>query len=142
MYLALLFPLVPHSGSFSHHAFSHCPLYIPSRTKLCWRILSLFGGLGGGLAPMRHMRSCFRCMMTYHIGCFSHHAFSPCISAWPIPTHLLIHIINTNLSSCRLVDLSTCRSTAIDDNEDLVDLHLHLYLACRHVDTSINCFGQ
>ena len=74
------------------------------------------GAWGGGvLAPSRRMRSCFQYMMM--IMCkqpylpywlISHQAFSPCISTWHIPTHPFIHIINT--------DLSTCRPTAIDTN--------------------------
>ena len=45
----------------------------------------------------------------YNIGSFSHHALSPCISAWTIPTYPFIYFGNIDLSTCRLVDLSTCR---------------------------------
>ena len=50
----------------------------------------------------------------YHIGSFSHHALSPCSSAWTIPTYPFIYFGNIDLSTCRLVDqhvisLSTCR---------------------------------
>ena len=43
----------------------------------------------------------------YHIGSFSHHALSSCISAWTIPTYPFIYFGNIDLSTCRLVDLST-----------------------------------
>ena len=43
----------------------------------------------------------------YHIGSFSHHALSPWISAWTIPTYPFIYFGNIDLSTCRLVDLST-----------------------------------
>ena len=38
----------------------------------------------------------------YHIGSFSHHALSPCISAWTIPTYPFIYFGNIDLSTCRL----------------------------------------
>ena len=43
----------------------------------------------------------------YHIGSFSHHAHSPCIYALTIPTYPFICFGNIDLSTCRLVDLST-----------------------------------
>ena len=78
----------------------------------------------------------------YHIDSFSHHALSPCISAWTIPTYPFIYFGNIDLSTCRLafkfpvdmplyiyicqlsaeIDLSTCRP---------VDLS-----TCRPVDLS------
>ena len=48
-------------------------------------------------------------------------------------------IINADLSTCRLVDLSTYQPISVDNNKDPVDLdiHLHLYklliLDCRLV---------
>ena len=56
----------------------------------------------------------------YHIGSFSHHALSPCISAWTIPTYPFIYFGNIDLSTCRLVDLSTCRTSALVNNKDPV----------------------
>ena len=51
-----------------------------------------------------------------------------------------IHIINTDLSTCRPVDLSTYQPISVDNNKDPavdLDLHLHLYilltLDCRLV---------
>ena len=38
----------------------------------------------------------------YHIDSFSHHALSPCISAWTIPTYPFIYFGNIDLSTCRL----------------------------------------
>ena len=43
----------------------------------------------------------------YHIGSFCHNALSPCISAWTIPTYPFKYFGNIDLSTCRLVDLST-----------------------------------
>ena len=56
----------------------------------------------------------------YHIGSFSHHALSPCISAWTIPTYPFIYFGNIDLSTCRLVDLLTCRTSALVNNKDPV----------------------
>ena len=46
----------------------------------------------------------------------------------------ITHIINTDLSTCRLVDLSTCQPISVDNNKDPVDLdhHLHLYIYTPH----------
>ena len=69
----------------------------------------------------------------YHIGCFSHHALSPCISSWTIPTYPFIYFGN--------IDLSTCRLTF----KFPVDMLLYIYicqlsvlpkLICRLVDLS------
>ena len=47
------------------------------------------------------------------LGSISHHALSPCSSPWTIPTYPFICFGNIDLSTCRLVDLSTCRPCAI-----------------------------
>ena len=66
------------------------------------------------------------------LGSFSHHALSPCISSWTLPTYPFIYFGN--------IDLSTCRPSAIVNNKDPVDQHLHLHLytllilICRLVD--------
>ena len=71
----------------------------------------------------------------YHIDSFSHHALSPCISAWTIPTYPFIYFGNIDLSTCRLafklyiyicqlsaeIDLSTCRPVDLSTCR-LVDL--------------------
>ena len=62
----------------------------------------------------------------YHIGSFSHHALSPCISAWTIPTYPFIYFGNIDLSTCRLVDLSTCRPSALVNNKDHVRVRVKL----------------
>ena len=59
----------------------------------------------------------------YHIGSFSHHALSTCTSAWPIPTYPFIYFGNIDLSTCRLVDLSTCRPSAIVYKKDPVKVY-------------------
>ena len=59
-------------------------------------------------------------------GSFSHHALSPCISAWTIPTYPFIYFGNIDLSTCRLVDLSTCRPSAIVNNKDPVRVSVRL----------------
>ena len=64
----------------------------------------------------------------YHIGSFSHHALSPCISAWTIPTYSFIYFGNIDLSTCRLVDLSTCRPSALVNNKDPVRVRVKLGL--------------
>ena len=84
----------------------------------------------------------------YHIGSFSHHALSPCISAWTIPTYPFIYFGNIDLSTCRLaftfpVDmllyiyicqlsvlpkLSTCRASAIVYNKDPVRVRVSVWL--------------
>ena len=64
----------------------------------------------------------------YHIGSFSHHALSPCISAWTIPTYPFIYFGNIDLSTCRLVDLSTCRPSALVNNKDPVRVRVKLGL--------------
>ena len=64
----------------------------------------------------------------YHIGSFSHHALSPCISAWTIPTYPFIYFGNIDLSTCRLVDLSTCRPSALVNNKDPVSVRVKLGL--------------
>ena len=75
----------------------------------------------------------------YHIDSFSHHALSPCISAWTIPTYPFIYFGNIDLSTCRLA-LSfqwICCCTSIYVNYlpklicRLVDLS-----TCRPVDLS------
>ena len=64
----------------------------------------------------------------YHIGSFSHHALSPCISAWTIPTYPFIQFGNIDLSTCRLVDLSTYRPSALVNNKDPVRVRVKLGL--------------
>ena len=64
----------------------------------------------------------------YHIGSFSHHALSPCISAWNIPTYPFIYFGNIDASTCRLVDLSTCRPSALVNNKDPVRVRVKLGL--------------
>ena len=64
----------------------------------------------------------------YHIGSFSHHALSPCISAWTTPTYPFIYFGNIGLSTCRLVDLSTCRPSALVNNKDPVRVRVKLGL--------------
>ena len=64
----------------------------------------------------------------YHIGSFSHHALSPCISAWTIPTYPFIYFDNIDLSTCRLVDLSTCRPSALVNNKNPVRVRVKLGL--------------
>ena len=63
-----------------------------------------------------------------HIGSISHHALSPCSSAWTIPTYPFIHFGNIYLSTCRLVDLSTCRPSAIVNKKDPVRIMVRLGL--------------
>ena len=62
----------------------------------------------------------------YHIGSFSHHAPSPSISAWTIPTYPFICFGN--------IDLSTCRPIALVNKKDpvrvRVKLGLGLMLVC------------
>ena len=80
----------------------------------------------------------------YHIGSFSHHALSPCSSAWTIPTYPFIYFGNIDLSTYRPVDLSTCRRSAIVNNKDPVRVRVRLglvlailaILICRLVDLS------
>ena len=80
----------------------------------------------------------------YHIGSFSHHALSPCSSAWTIPTYPFIYFGNIDLSTCRLIDLSNCRPSAIVNNKDPVRVRVRLGLVlailtiffCRLVDLS------
>ena len=80
----------------------------------------------------------------YHIGSFFHHALSPCSSAWTIPNYPFIYFGNIDLSICRLVDLSTCRPSAIVNNKDPVRVRVRLglvlailaILICRLVDLS------
>ena len=128
-----------HIGSFSHHTLSPC---ISAWTITTHSFIHIIKTDLSTCRPVdqllltRHlhrMRSCFRYMMIidshiYHIASFFHHALSPCISAWTIPTHPFIYFINVDLSTCRPVDFSTCRPSAIDDNKDPVDQHLHLHL--------------
>ena len=64
----------------------------------------------------------------YHIGSFSHHALSPCISAWTIPTYSFIYFGNIDLSTSRLVDLSTCRPSPLVNNKDPVRVRVKLGL--------------
>ena len=64
----------------------------------------------------------------YHIDSFSHHALSPCISAWTIPTYPFICFGNIDLSTCRLVDLSSCRPSALVNNKDPVRVRVKLGL--------------
>ena len=64
----------------------------------------------------------------YHIGSFSYHALSPCISAWSIPTYPFIYFGNIDLSTCRLVDLSTYRPSALVNNKELVRVRVKLEL--------------
>ena len=59
----------------------------------------------------------------YHIGSFSHHALSPCISAWIIPTYPFIYLA---ILICRLVDLSTCRPSGLVNNKDPVRVRVKL----------------
>ena len=49
----------------------------------------------------------------YHLGSFSHHALSPCISAWTIPTYPFIYFGNIDLSTCRPVELVLLSITKI-----------------------------
>ena len=63
-----------------------------------------------------------------HIGSISQHALSPCSSAWTIPTYPFIHFGNIDLSTCRLVDLSTCRPSAIVNKKDPVRVMVRLGL--------------
>ena len=60
-----------------------------------------------------------------HIGSISHHALSPCSSAWTYP---FIHFGNIDLSTCRLVDQSTCRPSAIVNKKDPVRVMVRLGL--------------
>ena len=62
----------------------------------------------------------------YHIGSFSHHALNPCISAWTIPTYPFIYVFAILI--CRLVDLSTCRPSALVNNKDSVRVRVKLGL--------------
>ena len=55
-----------------------------------------------------------------HIGSISHHALSPCSSAWTIPTYPFIHFGN--------IDLSTCRPSAIVNKKDPVRVMVRLGL--------------
>ena len=79
-----------------------------------------------------------------HIGSFSHHALSPCSIAWTIPTYPFIYFGNIDLSTCRLVDLSTCRPNAFVNKKDPVRVMVRLglvlailaILICRLVDLS------
>ena len=64
----------------------------------------------------------------YHISSFSHHALSPCISAWTIPIYPFIYFGNIDFSTCRLVDLSTCRPSALVNNKDPVRVRVKLGL--------------
>ena len=70
------------------------------------------------------------CVFTaiHPIGSFSHHALSPCISARSIPTYPFIYFGNIDLSTCRLVDLSTCRPSALVNNKDPVRVRVKLGL--------------
>ena len=63
-----------------------------------------------------------------HIGSISHHALSPCSSAWTIPTYPFIYFGNIDLSTCRLVDLSTCRPSVIVNKKDPVRVMVRLGL--------------
>ena len=72
------------------------------------------GGGGGGLAPqasyaimLQVYDDYYVLTAIYHIGSFSHHALSHCISAWTIPAYPFIYFGNIDLSTCRPVDLST-----------------------------------
>ena len=61
---------------------------------------------------------------------------------FPLGLYLPIHLYILAILICRLVDLSTCRPSAIVNNKDPVDQHLHLHLytllilICRLVDLS------
>ena len=78
------------------------------------------------------------------LGYISHHALSPCTSSWTIPTYPFIYFGNIDLSTCRLVDLSTCRPSAIVNKKDPVRFMVRLglvlailaLLICRLVDLS------
>ena len=78
------------------------------------------------------------------LGSISHHALSPCTSSWTIPTYPFIYFGNIDLSTCRLVDLSTCRPSAIVNKKDPVRFIVRLglvlailaLLICRLVDLS------
>ena len=61
----------------------------------------------------------------YHIGSFSHHALSHCISAWTISTYPFIYFGNIDLSTCPPVDL---RPSAIVNNKDPVRVRVRLGL--------------
>ena len=63
----------------------------------------------------------------YHIGSFSHHALSPCISAWT-RLYLPIHLYILAILICRIVDLSTCRPSALVNNKDPVRVRVKLGL--------------
>ena len=71
-----------------------------------------------------------------HIGSISHHALSPCSSAWTIPTYPFIYFGN--------IDLSTYRPSAIVNKKDPVWVMVRLglvlailtLLICRLVDLS------
>ena len=54
----------------------------------------------------------------YQLGSFSHHALSPCISAWTIPTYPFIYFGN--------IDLSTCRPSALVNYKDPVRVRVKL----------------
>ena len=58
-----------------------------------------------------------------HIGSISHHALSPCSSAWTIPTLDILAIL-----ICRLVDLSTCRPSVNVNKKDPVRVMVRLGL--------------
>ena len=97
-------------------------------------ILSLAWG-SGGLAPkasyaivLQVYDDYYVLTAIYHKGSFSHHALSPCVSAWAIPTYPFIHFGNIDLSTCRPVDLSTCRRSAIVNNKDPVRVRVRLGL--------------
>ena len=64
----------------------------------------------------------------FHRGSFSHHALSPCSSAWTIPTYPFIYFGNIDLSTCRPVNLSTCRPSVIVNNKDPVRVSVRLGL--------------
>ena len=109
------------------------------------RILSLAWGSGeGGACPPQAsyaiMLQVYDDYYMYHIGSFSHHALSPCSSAWTIPTFFG----NIDLSTCRLVDLSTCRPSASVNNKYPVRVRVRLglvlailaILICRLVELS------
>ena len=78
------------------------------------------------------------------LGSISHHALSPCSSSWTIPIYPFIYFGNIDLSTCRIVDLSTCRPSAIVNKKVPVRFMVRLglvlailaLLICRIVDLS------
>ena len=62
----------------------------------------------------------------YHIGSFSHHALMHLVLVFPLGLYLPIHLYNLAILICRLVDLSTCRPSALVNKKDLVRVRVKL----------------